>query len=210
MKIIERKRLLFLTGKDVYFADRPIDVDECDSVTFIGCKTSRKIAGFKSTPALTAITDLRPDIDCIWEKLDKKSNRQRIKRAEKQGITIHRNQYLKEFYQLNKQFTEKKGFDQFLDFGALSFAEMGKYGTLFTAKYQGEIVGGHLYLEDEKHIRLVISASKRLAVTKEQAAIIGRANRLLHWESIKYAKEKGIVEFDWGGCGLKKMLLKTL
>ena len=29
--------------------------------------------------------------------------------------------------------------------------------------------------------------------------MIGNANRLLHWEAIKYAKEKGIKEFDWGG-----------
>ncbi len=74
-----------------------------------------------------------------------------------------------------------------------------KCGTLFTAEYNGEILGGHLYLNDESNIKLCISASKRLHGTKEKATLIGDANRLLHWEVIKYAEGFGIKEFNWGG-----------
>jgi lipid II:glycine glycyltransferase (peptidoglycan interpeptide bridge formation enzyme) len=74
-----------------------------------------------------------------------------------------------------------------------------RYGTLFTAEAQGEIIGGHLFLEGETIIRSFLSASKRLGVDKERAAVIRRANRFMYWEAVKYAKEKGLLEFDWGG-----------
>ena len=38
-----------------------------------------------------------------------------------------------------------------------------------------------------------------MEVDSRKATIIGWANRMLHWEAIKYAKEKGIREFNWGG-----------
>ncbi|MBQ2936393.1 MAG: hypothetical protein IJD96_09185, partial [Lachnospiraceae bacterium] len=30
-------------------------------------------------------------------------------------------------------------------------------------------------------------------------SMIGRANKRLHWEDMKYFKEKGLVRYDWGG-----------
>ena len=29
--------------------------------------------------------------------------------------------------------------------------------------------------------------------------MIGRANKRLHWEYIKYFKQKGLLRYDWGG-----------
>jgi len=54
-------------------------------------------------------------------------------------------------------------------------------------------------LEDQSNINYWIGASKRLDVDKEKAKLIGYANRLIYWEAIKYAKEKGIKEYDLGG-----------
>ena len=34
---------------------------------------------------------------------------------------------------------------------------------------------------------------------KETEILIGNANSMLHWEAIKYAKERAIREFDFGG-----------
>ena len=76
---------------------------------------------------------------------------------------------------------------------------MQKYGTLFIAKHQGECIGGQLYIEDKDTIRWLIGASKRLNVSKEEATLIGNANRLMIWEAIKYAKSRNIKEFDFGG-----------
>ena len=39
----------------------------------------------------------------------------------------------------------------------------------------------------------------RAAADKEKATLIGNASHLIHWEAMKYAKNKGIKEFDMGG-----------
>jgi lipid II:glycine glycyltransferase (peptidoglycan interpeptide bridge formation enzyme) len=43
-----------------------------------------------------------------------------------------------------------------------------------------------------------VGASKRL-IDSDRATLIGNANKLLVWEAIKYAKGKGLREFDFGG-----------
>ena len=73
------------------------------------------------------------------------------------------------------------------------------YGTLFTAVYGGETLAGGIYLENKSIIKALIGASKRLDVDKNKRTLVGYANRLLDWEVIKYAKEKGVKEFDFGG-----------
>ena len=87
---------------------------------------------------------------------------------------------------------------------------MKKYGTLFTAEFNGEILLGRFYLEDKNNIRALFSASKRFKVDKEKARLIANANKLLTWNAIKYAKEKGIKEYDLGGyyTGEKKDIQK--
>jgi lipid II:glycine glycyltransferase (peptidoglycan interpeptide bridge formation enzyme) len=49
-----------------------------------------------------------------------------------------------------------------------------------------------------------------LNVDKEKARLISNANKLTVWNAIKYAKEKGIKEFDMGGyyTGEKKDIQK--
>jgi hypothetical protein len=198
MLVVHRKVFIF-NVKTVYFSDQPFDVEGCDVVNFIGCRNEVDAKGLTYERKFTAIIDLTQDLEVLWRIMDKKSTRYEIKRAEKEAIKTHLNQHYKEFWQIHKDLQRSKGFGSVLDTGAPKAEMMRKYGTLFTAECEGEILGGHLYLEDEDHIMLWLSASRRLEMGKERAALIGRANRLLHWEAIKYAKEKGIKEFDWGG-----------
>ncbi|MCP3684257.1 MAG: GNAT family N-acetyltransferase [bacterium] len=195
---IEKRVLLFKT-KDIHFAEYPYDVDGCDAVTFVDCTDKVDTEDFVYRKKLTFVIDLTQDIEVIFNDMSKSSTRQRIKRAEKDGTRIHTNKHFDEFYKINKRFQQSKGFGTTLDIMTQSTNFMKRYSTLFAAEYEGEILGGHLYLEDENHIKLWHSASKRLETDKQKATIIGRANRLLHWEAIKYAKEKGLKEFDWGG-----------
>ena len=193
------KKIFIFSSKTIHFCDHPYDVDGCDVVNFADCGNKVDVKGFTRRESFTSIIDLTQDLDVLWRNMDKKSSRYEIKRAEKEGIKLDLNQDYEQFYRLNKAFIQSKGFGSLLRIEIPKVEAMRKYGTLFTAEYSGEILGGHLYLEDEAHIRLWLSASKRLWADKEKAALIGRANRLLHWEAIKYAKEKGIKEFDWGG-----------
>jgi len=190
---IERKRLIFKT-KEIWFSDYPFDVGGCDSVIFRACKNKVDMKGFTREEFTTLVIDLTQDLDAIWKNMEG-SCRRRIKRAKKNGVKIKLNQNYEDFYEINRSLRKSKGlplYDESIEF-------MKECGTLFVEEFEGEIIGGHFYLEDEQNMRSLIAASKRLEVSKDMASVISDANRLAIWEAIRYAKEKGIKEFDMGG-----------
>lgn len=190
---IEREKYIFRI-KEIWFSDYPFDVRGFVSVFFIDCKNEVNTPGFIREKSDTLIIDLTQDLDTIFKNMNK-ACRYDIRRSEKEGFNIKMNQNYGEFYNLNQSFRKSKKAP--LDFTEIEF--MKKYGTLFIAELNGEILVGNFYLEDEKNIRYRIGASKRLEVNNEKAALIGRASKLMQWEAIKYAKAKGIKEFDFGG-----------
>jgi len=201
------KRIFLFKIKEIYFAERPFDVDDCDSVTFFDCTENVEIPGFTCAKKFTAIIDLNQDLEVIFSNFGK-HNRQKIRRAEKEGIRIRLNQHYNEFKELANKFQKRKGFGTVVDRITADKEWIKKYGTLFTAEYNGEVLCGVLFLEDEYAMKAWIYGSKRLDVAKEKTYEIGRANRLLHWESIKYAKEKGLKEWDWGGMWSEEEVLQ--
>ena len=190
---IDSKIFMFRT-REIYFADYPYDVSGYATVTFEVCPNKVDVPGFSRREGTTSVIDLTQDLDAIWKNLKKKSCRYEINRARREGIIIKINQNLEEFDRIYKSFWKNKVYAD-----AQIRPEFVKYGTLFTAEIDDEVVAGQLYIEDESHVRWIIGGSKRLEVPKDRAILIGCANRLMHWEAIKYAKEKGIKEFDLGG-----------
>jgi lipid II:glycine glycyltransferase (peptidoglycan interpeptide bridge formation enzyme) len=191
---IDKRKFIFKI-KEIWFADYPYDVQNYSSVKFLECKNKINREGFFCEEFTTLIIDLTQSLEDIWKNMDPKSCRYEINRAIKEGIKIWINKNYEEFYKINASFRKVKGLsDNLLD---VDF--MKKYCTLFTSELNGEIVAGQLYLEDKNNIRWLIGASKRLEVDSKKARLIGCANRLMIWEAIKYAKEKGIKEFDLGG-----------
>jgi len=189
------RRIYIFKIKDIWWADEPFDVDGCDGVTFHACKSKVDTEGFSREEFTTLVIDPIQDLDTIWKNMDKSSCRYAINRAKRDGVKIKLNHKYKEFYEINHSFRKNKGLP--VGFEKLEF--MKKYGTLFVAEFDGEIIGAQLYLEDEINIRWLVGASKRLEVSKAKATLIGNANKLIIWQAIKYAKEKGIMEFDMGG-----------
>lgn len=182
--------------KEIWFADYPYDIKGYASVTFMECRNKVDITGFTRQEHTTLVIDLTQDLDTIWRNMGKKSCRYEINRAKRDGVIVKMNQNFNEFYEMDKSFREKKG----LATASLRHPEfMRRYGTLFTAEVAGELIAGQFYLEDENNIRWLEGASKRLEAGRDKAILIGCANRLIIWEAIKYAKEKGIKELDMGG-----------
>jgi len=198
MLVLDKKILTFKV-KEVHFSDHPYDVEECDAICFPLCRNKVTVDGFDRKESLTSIIDLTQHLDTIWYNMDKKSSRYAIKKAQRDGVEFKVNQNYDEFYHINETFVKQKGFGPLLGIRSINLDVIKRYGTLFTSEYKGDVLSGHLYLEDEDNIKLWLSASKRLEVDRERARLIGNANRLLHWEAIKYAKGRGIRVFDWGG-----------
>lgn len=191
---IDKKNGPFKT-RQIWFADHSYDIKLVDRVIFRDCKSNVNIPGFSCEKFTTLVIDLTQDLDIIWKKMDKSSCRYSINRAERDGIKVSINQNLEDFIKINNSFSKKKG----LGGERINLKFIKKYGVLFTSELNGEVLGGQVYLEDKNNIRWLVGASKRLEENKEKAILIGNANRLLIWEAIKYAKAKGIKEFDFGG-----------
>jgi hypothetical protein len=194
---IERNKYIFKT-KEIWFSDYPYDDEDCDSISFRACKNKVDKEGFSRGDFTTLVIDLAQNLEEIWNNMENSSCRRRIKRAEKKGVKIKLNQNYEDFYEIDQSFRESKG----LPANSADVDYMKKFGTLFVEDFDGEIIGGHFYLEDEQNIRSLIAASKRLEVSEEMASLIGNANRLVIWKAIQYAKEKGIMEFDMGGYSI--------
>jgi len=139
--------------------------------------------------------DLTLDVGELWKRMDRKSCRYAVNRAIMDGVKIKLNENYEDFYVINCRFRDAKNLSSLpvtVDF-------MKKYGILFVAEFNGEIVAGAFFLGDTDVIRCIQHASKRLESGRDKATLIGNASHLLIWEAMKYAKQKGIKEFDMGG-----------
>lgn len=194
MKIIERERLLFFKTKQIFFSDRIYDVEGCSSVMFSQCKSKLDLPGFKRKEGATSIIDLTQDLSELWKNMHK-TYRRRIRRAEKEGVHVKINERYDKFYQIYERLMKYKKIPGFRE----SFPTLKKYGTLFVAELEGELLGGIAFLENEASMFAWFGATRRLEVEGDKWAVIGNANRLIVWEAIKYAKQKGIKECDMGG-----------
>ena len=210
MVIIIDSSFLIFKKRDIFLSEYPYDIgDEIDVVSFHYCKNKINLPGYKCVEQLTSTIDLHQESEEIWKKMHRKL-RQKINKATKENIVWKINENFNEFYAISRDFMKQKNFATRLGFLSLELPNikiMEKYGTLFTAELNGEILGGHLYLEDDEHILAWISASKRLAVDKETSTLINCANCLLHWQAITYAKEKSLRTFNWGGLWSMKEAL---
>ncbi len=194
---IERKSYIFRT-KQIWFSDSVYDVEGYANVRFSGCKSKLYGEGFKCKEGYTSVIDLTQGLDEIWGDMEPKSCRYAIRRAARDSVKITINQDYEEFYQIYKSFSKQRGLP-----GLEKLDTIKKYGTLFTAQFNGEILGGHVYLHDADTIMYWLAATKRLGEDRERRSLIGNASHLLHWEAIQYAKEKGFKEFDMGSLFAK-------
>jgi hypothetical protein len=181
--------------KQIWLAERPYDVTGCSSVRFLDCRERVDLPGFWREEFTTLVVDLRQDLDTLWRNMDAKSVRNRINRTRREGVTVRTSRDFREFYELNRAFREKKG----VALESMDVAVTAEHCHLFLSEWKGEVIGGRLYLADEKTMFSRLSASKRLEADKEKAAVIGASNRLMIWEAIQYAKALGLEEYDMGG-----------
>jgi len=71
--------------------------------------------------------------------------------------------------------------------------------ALIAAKKEGEVLVWHAYLRCGTTASLHHSASWFRQGDKAYRALVGRANRWLHWRSMRWFREAGLRRYDWGG-----------
>jgi hypothetical protein len=190
---IDNSRFFFKT-KEIWFSEVPYDITGYDGVTFHGCLKDVKVKGFSKEKFTTLVIDLTQDLDIIWKKIDGQSCRYSINKAIKLGVKVRLNQDYNTFNKINSEFRKLKGLTDY----DIDVEFMKKNGLLFLSEFEGKIIGVYLAITDGKTIRGWIGASIRLEEGINNQ-LSGNSNRLIIWEIIKYAKERGMDTFDMGG-----------
>lgn len=141
--------------------------------------------------------DLRPELSTLWDQLDG-SARRAIRKAQENGVVVRLaecQEDLRMFYELHLAVRKYKYQllaqpYRFFENIWQQFME-GESGVLMLADYQGETIGGVLFLEwkDGLYYKFNASNPDRLGL---------RPNDLLIWTGIQYAKAKGYTHLDFG------------
>lgn len=141
--------------------------------------------------------DLQPDLDTLWRGL-RGSARRAIKKARRDGVVVQiaeREEALRAFFELHLKVRKYKYRllaqpYRFFENIWHHFME-AQSGLLMVAVYQGEIIGGILFLEwkDTFHYKFNVSLPTHLSC---------RPNDLLIWEGMKYGHAKGYTHLDFG------------
>lgn len=157
------------------------------------------------TEQKTLVTDLTLSEEEIFSRIDKKF-RYEIRRGEKEmiqtrqldGMEICRDfSILNRFRECFDEMISKKGLKQ--RFNVEVLRKYARRGILHVsvAYLDGDPAVYHSYVDDGRRVRCWHSCSIREDSGESRA--IGRANRLLHWNDIRYFKDRGFTLYDWGG-----------
>ncbi|MAD57796.1 MAG: hypothetical protein CMK44_04385 [Porticoccus sp.] len=196
--IKDKYKKFFLNIENIYFAKKIVK-SNADITIYHQCIEK----GLLNVKFISPIIDLSENILKIEENF-RKSLRNEIKYANKNYKIDTKfepnicDNLISDFRNFYGPFSRKKSIPD-ADYSKL---ERLKENIIITfAKHEDKYIVWHLYLADTKKLRLLYSASL-LSENKDEAKLIIRANKMLHYRDIVLAKEKGFLEYDLGGVNL--------
>ena len=163
---------------------------------------SAPIADGRTTPFLTMVTDLSVEQDAITGKFGKDC-RYKIRRAEtKDGLRMEfitdPASRLDEFRAFYDAFARQKAVAPSYHQWLVAACKAGQL-VLTSASRNDEALVWHAYLICGKAAWLQYTGSCFRNKDNDYRALVGRANRWLHWREMLRFKGMGIVRYDWGG-----------
>ncbi|HVN67531.1 MAG TPA: peptidoglycan bridge formation glycyltransferase FemA/FemB family protein [Candidatus Sulfotelmatobacter sp.] len=189
-KEAERNHAVALKIDPEIAADSPRELANLNSLGFV--KALKQVQ-----PRATFILNLERGLEDILKSFEEKT-RYNIRLAEKKGVTIREDASEKgigTFYDLYKKTAAR---DNFLVHPLNYYRKIREVlfpaglGTVFIAYYEDQPIGAVVIFTFGRTAYYLYGAS-----ASEQRNVM--PNHLLHWEVIKWAKDRGIKEYDlWG------------
>lgn len=190
----------FATYGEIWFDEQPPSGAAVDILTFRLRPTP--VDGTLCTRFLSLVSDLSIDAEALMAQFGS-TNRYKIKRAAaRDQLTFEFTQdaapYLEEFCLFYDEFaTQKKLQESYRR--ALSAACASGQLVLSAASCEGRRLVWHAYIKWDATAALLHSASHFRDKDGVDRALVGRANRWLHWRDMLAFKEAGVRTYDWGG-----------
>lgn len=160
------------------------------------------VANAFTTPLLTTVTDLASDAESIAGRFGKDC-RYKIRRAEgRDGLHMEfitrPEDRLAEFRAFFDAFARQKSHAP-CDQPWLAAACEARQLVLSSASRDGEPLVWHAYVLSGSTAGLQYTGSCFRSRENDYRALVGRANRWLHWQDMLQLKAMGIKRYDWGG-----------
>lgn len=177
----------------VFFKFEPMEEDKALAHELIkaGFAKSKK----EVQPHKTVILDVTKSEEELLGKMHGKT-RYNIRLAQKQGIQVSDSQKTEAFWELLQKTAQR---DKFYTHPREYYKKLSElpFAKLFVAEYRSKVIAANL----------VVFYKGRATYLHGASDYEGRnlmAPYLLHWETIKYAKENGFSEYDFWGVDEKK------
>jgi len=185
---------------EVWFDEEPPPDAGVDIVLFR--QRHAPVPGARTTPFLSLLTDLTDERDAIADRFNE-TCRYQIRRADtKDGLsadfTAEPEGRLAEFGAFYDAFARQRSLAP-CDRRWLAAACKARELALAAASRDGEPLVWHAYVMAGKTAQLQYTGSCFRDQDKAYRALVGRANRWLHWKSMLWFKEIGSSRYDWGG-----------
>lgn len=160
-----------------------------------------------STEFYTLFVDLNEEEEAIFSRFEKNTKYEINRAMNKDGIvieTLNAKTDRKTFYDFYNQFALTKNRES-IDTRETDLLIDNNMFSIRVASLDSRHLVFHSYTAANKRARLMHSASLfREADDNAYRNLIGRANRLLHWEDIRYFKNQGYAIYDLGGVAMDK------
>lgn len=168
----------------------------------LAARDNLKALGFEKAlkqvqPRATLIVNLDRDLAGILKSFEEKT-RYNIRLSEKKGVVVREDVSEKGIEIFNELYKETARRDNFLVHPPVYYQKLREImfpaglGTNFIAYFEGKPVGAVIILAFGRRISYLYGAS-----ASEYRNVM--PNHLLHWEVIKWAKDRGYKEYDlWG------------
>jgi hypothetical protein len=155
---------------------------------------------FFTRPFHTPLIDLTRSEAELQQRLEPKSCRYEIRKAQKLDCTILLNEELDSARKLLNASIRRLQYRN--ELGEQQWRELHADHDVFLIKWQGAAVVVHVLLRHPPaRTRLVLSGSEDRAQERFRG-MVGPANRLLHWHEFLHYKAAGYQTYDFGGCEL--------
>ena len=201
LKISKKRKGVHYTV--VYNSIAPKRSNPFSFLLYEGLERKVSFLGYYNVKRKTLYTNIYESEGDILKKF--KSNvRNEISRAEKEGCLVTFNVEKKMFLSLYNEFAKLRKIQ------TITIDDYDSFGdnlVLTAAYYNNEYLAYHAYIVDRDDFKVILlhsgtSRLEDLSVSSISKAMIGRANRFLHFKDMIYFKSQGFLFYDWGGVVL--------
>ncbi len=185
---------------EVWYDEEPPRDSGVDIVLY--CQRETPIADARTVPFFSLVTDLSVNEDAIMGQFGKDC-RYKIRRAEtKDGLHMEfltdPESRLDEFRAFYDAFARQKSLEPSYHQWLVA-ACTARQLVLTSASRNDEALVWHAYVMCGQTARLQYTGSCFRNKENDYRALVGRANRWLHWREMLRFKEMGMTRYDWGG-----------